>query len=251
MNPLTHLRGAFYLLVLVAVSAIPFALAQRNATSHTFPATIILVTNTNDSGPGSLRNALSIANDGDTIDATGVSGTILLTSGGLLINRSVTINGPGAANLAVNGNATFTVFNNLALNVTISGFTITNGVGGGIYNQGVVTLSDSSVVSNVDGGFLNPGCDSCNETATITNSTVSGNSGSGIFNGNNSGLTVSNSTISGNSTTGNGGGIATVAGGSNGGESTVTVSTALSAATQPLATAAVFTTTAASTAKCC
>ena len=113
------LRGAFYLLLLVAFCAIPFALAQRNGpeqsvaklgsasrglveVGNALPANIIVVTNTNDSGPGSLRDALSIANDGDTIDATGVSGTILLTSGELQINHNVTINGPGAENLAVN-----------------------------------------------------------------------------------------------------------------------------------------------------
>ena len=32
MNPLIQLRGAYYPLVLVVVCAIPFALAQRNAT---------------------------------------------------------------------------------------------------------------------------------------------------------------------------------------------------------------------------
>jgi hypothetical protein len=131
----------------MAASAIPFALAQRNApkqsvaklesaskglmrAGNVLPTTIIVVTNTNDSGPGSLRDALAAANDGDTIDATGVSGTILLTSGELQINHNVIINGPGAENLAVNGTATFTVFENLASNVTISGLTITNGNGG-------------------------------------------------------------------------------------------------------------------------
>src|SRR5499427_5355673 len=112
---------------------------------NALPATIIVVTNTNDSGPGSLRDALAIANDGDTIDASGVSGTILLTSGELQIHHNVTINGPGAANLAVNGNATSRVFENFASNVTISGFTITNGAaggnGGGILNDGGLTLS--------------------------------------------------------------------------------------------------------------
>ena len=43
-------------------------------------ATTIIVSNTNDSGPGSLRQALADANDGDTIDATGISGVITLTS---------------------------------------------------------------------------------------------------------------------------------------------------------------------------
>ena len=53
----------------------------------------IIVTNTNDNGPGSLRQALVDANDGDTIDATQVSGTITLTGGQLLVDKSVTING--------------------------------------------------------------------------------------------------------------------------------------------------------------
>src|SRR5216110_893696 len=139
------IRGAFYLLLLLAVCAIPFALAQQNTTKpkrsqvrereqsigerrNGSPANIIVVTNTNDSGPGSLCDALTVANDGDTIDATGVSGTILLTSGELQINHNVTISGPGAKNLTVNGNATFRVFKNFSSNVTISGFTITNGL---------------------------------------------------------------------------------------------------------------------------
>jgi len=41
------------------------------------------------------------------------SGTILLTSGELQIEHNVTINGSGAGSLAVNGNATFRVFENL------------------------------------------------------------------------------------------------------------------------------------------
>ena len=57
MNPLIQLRRAFYLVLLSAICAIPFALAQRNAPSQRLakPANIIVVTNTNDSGPGSLR----------------------------------------------------------------------------------------------------------------------------------------------------------------------------------------------------
>src|SRR5262252_5385068 len=123
---------------------------------NALPATIIVVTNTNDSGPGSLRDALAIANDGDTIDASGVSGTILLTSGELQINRNLTINGPGAGSLAVSGNATLRVFENFAAAVTISGLTIMNGNspdqdGGGILNHGGLTLLSSSIVSNVSG----------------------------------------------------------------------------------------------------
>src|SRR5947209_538948 len=91
-------------------------------------ATTIVVTNTNDNGPGSLRQALVDANDGGTIDATGIVGAITLTSGALLVNKSVTINAAGADELAVDGNAASTVFQiGSGKIVTISGLTIRNG----------------------------------------------------------------------------------------------------------------------------
>jgi hypothetical protein len=223
------IRGACYLLLLLAVCVIPFALAQRNATSQSvsklgsaskrlvgvgnaLPATIIVVTNTNDSGPGSLRNALAIANDGDTIDATGVSGTILLTSGELQITHNVTINGPGVGNLTVNGNATSRVFENFASNVIIFGFTITNGLppigdtngGGGILNHGGLTVSDSGILNN-NAGFANPFCadgggiNTVGGTLTVRNSVISSNDGAGGgISADGATVTVSNSTINGN-----------------------------------------------------
>ena len=51
-------------------------------------AATVTVTNTNDSGPGSLRQALTIVNDGDLINFA-VTGTITLTSGGLPINKNI------------------------------------------------------------------------------------------------------------------------------------------------------------------
>src|SRR6266853_554566 len=66
-------------------------------------ADIITVTNTNDSGPGSLRQALADANGGDTInfDSALNSHTILLTTAELAIAKNVTISGPGANLLVV------------------------------------------------------------------------------------------------------------------------------------------------------
>jgi hypothetical protein len=226
--PSAHLlRGAFYLLPFVAICAIPFAVAEPNAPKRSLvklgsaskglveagdalPATSIVVTNTNDSGPGSLRNALAVANDGDTIDATGLSGAILLRSGELQVTHNVTMNGPGAGSLAVNGNGTFRVFEIFALDAIISGFTITNGSvtdvngGGGILNHGGLTLSDSVVsncatsTGNNHGGGIsnNPGA-----ILTVIGSTINGNhagcQGGGIYSSN-AQLTVMNSTISGN-----------------------------------------------------
>jgi hypothetical protein len=113
-------------------------------------ADTITVTNTNDSGPGSLRQTLVDANDGDTITFA-VTGTIGLTSGELLVDTSITISGPGADNLAVNGNAKSRVFHIASgRTVTISDLTITNAdvgaYGGGIYNDhATLTLNNGGL----------------------------------------------------------------------------------------------------------
>jgi hypothetical protein len=62
-----------------------------------------------DSGAGSLRAAIQIANPGDTITIA-TNGTIVLTNGELLITNSLTLTGPGANNLAVSGNFSSRVF---------------------------------------------------------------------------------------------------------------------------------------------
>jgi hypothetical protein len=219
------IRGALYLLLLLAVCAIPLALAQQarqriNERARALPANVIVVTNTDDSGTGSLRDALAIAADGDIIDATGIAGTILLTSGELQITHAVTITGAGAGSLAVDGNATFRVFDNLTSGVTISGFSITNGSapgdnGGGVLNEGgnsaTLRLSDCIVTGNsadFGGGIFN-----LNGTLTVDNCTISGNvaafSGGGIENSASdaaANLTITNSTISDNSAAANDGG---------------------------------------------
>ncbi len=192
------------------------AICLTLACALTIPAhaTTIIVSNINDNGPGSLRQALVDANDGDTIDATGISGVITLTTGELLVDKSVTINGVGADLLAVDGNATSRVFQiGSGETVTISGLTIRNGhddtTGGGIDNESGATLTiTNSILSgntagSVDdpsvegGGIFNSG------TLTIVNSTVSANTaggisggGGGIFNGGT--LAIVNSTVSGN-----------------------------------------------------
>src|SRR5438270_1120640 len=155
-------------------------------------ATTITVTNTNDSGPGSLRQALADANNGDTINFA-VTGTIGLTSDELLVTRSITISGPGAENLAVNGNAKSRVFHIVSgQTVTISGLTITNGhvsdSGGGIYNDHAVltlndcTISDNSATGNIGGGIHNDGKDVGHATLQINNCLITNNSGGGIYN---------------------------------------------------------------------
>ena len=99
--------------------------------------TTLTVTNLDDSGIGSLRDAIDTTNinpGSDTIVfAPGLVGTITLTSDPLVIGEDLTIIGPGADLLTVSGGGTLPGF--LALgydaidpeNVVISGLTIANG----------------------------------------------------------------------------------------------------------------------------
>jgi hypothetical protein len=180
-------------------------------------ATTLTVTNTNDSGLGSLRQTLATANDGDTINFA-VTGTISLTSGELLVERNVTISGPGAATLTVDGNATSRVFHiGPGKTVSIWGLTLTNGStdsenGGGMLNDHAIltinscAVQNSSAQSNRGGGIYNDGS-AGSAALTILNSTVSGNyaysAGGGIYNdaedGGSATLTIINSTVDGNS----------------------------------------------------
>src|ERR1043166_634809 len=78
-----------------------------------------------------LRDAIANAASNDTINFAPGLTTINLTNGELLINKNLTINGPGANLLTVQRNTTaqFRIFkiSNGNLNVTISGLTISKG----------------------------------------------------------------------------------------------------------------------------
>ena len=157
----------------------------------------ITVINTNDNGPGSLRAAIDSAQDGDTIRFdVSATGTITLTSGEVLVNKSITISGPGANTLAVDGSHASRVFYIAAgKDVTISGLTISNGkvisdFGGGIYNDNATltlsscTISGNSIDFGVGGGIYNDGVDG-SATLTVSNCTISGNAAylaGGIYN---------------------------------------------------------------------
>ena len=108
------------------------------------------------------------------------------------MDHSITIPGPGAENLAVNGNAKTTVFHIApGETVTISGLTITNGhaaeFGGGIYNDHAFlilsncVITGNSAANNIGGGIHNDGDNIGHATLQINNSLITNNSG-GIYN---------------------------------------------------------------------
>jgi uncharacterized repeat protein (TIGR01451 family) len=180
-------------------------------------AATITVQNLDDSGAGSLRQALVDAGDGDTIDfAPGLTGTINLDGVLDVPDENLTITGPGAAALTVSGQDSHPVFAvnaggtvNAGWTVAISGMTIANGFssfgfgGGGIHNRGTVTIDRCTLAGNRSnrggGGIFNLG------TMVITNSTLVANealrvdidsSGGGVHNSGT--ITITNSTLSGN-----------------------------------------------------
>ena len=201
---------------------------------------IFTVTNNNDSGLGSLRQAIADANAAiglDTIEFdNSLSGQeITLTSGELQITDDLNINGLGADLLTISGNnadRVFVIFDgdytNDKIDVTLDGLTITEGNrvnGGGIYNQENLTVANSIVTDNAGTGIYhvgdpfntigslnvqnsiisnntNHGINSAYTNVTVVNSTISDNTNAGII-AHTQGLTVIDSTISDNT----GGGI--------------------------------------------
>ncbi len=161
-----------------ASTALLFLSAALLATS----APAATVTSTADSGPGSLRQAIASAAPGETITFS-VAGTITLTSGELLVDKDLTISGPGAGSLAIqrstNGaTPAFRVFNLQPPGIiTISGLTVNNGLddlGGGINNETTSALRDCVVTGNsavsIGGGINNF------STLLLSNCVVGGNS---------------------------------------------------------------------------
>jgi len=180
-------RSASFLLLVTAVSFIPFALAQR--TIWRAPANTITVTNGNDSGPGSLRQALADANDGDTINFDPSVNTVTLSTAELVITKSITISASPQMVAVVRSSQTeFRIFHvmpghSVEINgLTISGGHITGDNGGGILNDNSTltiahcTVSANTIVSGESvnvfgGGIYNSG------TMTLNQAIVNNNNG--------------------------------------------------------------------------
>src|SRR5262249_54442866 len=122
---------------------------------RTLPS-IFMVNNLADSGPGSLRQAVTDANANPGPDEVAfilmLRGTITLTSGELAVTDELKINGTGTRKLGVSGNDASRVFYIPAtVPVSISSLTITHGAaatGGGILNEGGILTLSSVVMSN-------------------------------------------------------------------------------------------------------
>jgi hypothetical protein len=125
----------------------------------------VIVGDTSDSAtdPGSLRYAVNNACGGSTIDLTHLTGAITLGSR-LRIDDSLTINGPGAASLAIDGGKTTRLFFIGAGTVAINDLTLQNGLGQGF------TSGPGGAAAGMGGAiFMNGG------SVTVSGVTFSGN----------------------------------------------------------------------------
>jgi filamentous hemagglutinin family protein len=178
-------------------------------------------------GDVSLREAIAFVDTNGTIDFAPslAGGTITLGLGELGINRSVSILGPGATNLAISGNNSFRVFNisGVGTTVTLNGLTIRNGfatTGGGIFNNGSNVTATNLIVSNnlaASGGGIsnqNGGTFILNNSQVINNQATNTGlvggigyqlGGGGIFNS--ASMTIDSSTVANNTAARRGGGI--------------------------------------------
>jgi M6 family metalloprotease-like protein len=178
----------------------------------------VLVTNSNDSGAGSLRQALLDVCTNGTVTFDNDYTIPLSTT--LAINKNLTIDGTGHT-VILDGQNTVRVLINWDPSVVIvKHLTISNGkadtavgigakAGGGILNFGTLTVENSAFTGNnatdVGGAMYN-----WSGAMTVTNSAFSSNGastpyGGGIFNEGT--LTMTNNAFSSNSAVSHGGGI--------------------------------------------
>lgn len=160
--------------------------------------TEVIVTNINDSGPGSLREAITlVATNGSVFfDPSLANSTINLTSGPLVLNRAITIDGSDAPNLAVSGgNSDRVLIVEGSSTATVSHLILKDGFGwqlaGGVLNNGTLTLDHVTVRDNT--------------MATDAGQFWQG--GGGIYSGDGATLNLIDSDVSDNSAGWSGGGL--------------------------------------------
>jgi hypothetical protein len=153
------------------------------------------VTNTNDNGPGSLRQSIADASAGSTItfDPALSGQTITLGTGQLHINKNLVIDAsalPDGITIDANGEVT----NHRVMEVTF-GVTATltklhltggkavgvfpNNSGGGIFNNGSLTFNHATLSGNSADGS-GGGVYNSSGSLTLNNSIIAGNTGDNI-----------------------------------------------------------------------
>lgn len=149
------------------------------------------VTNANDAGPGSLRDAMTSGASLIDFDPGffGVPRTIKLESPLPDVNHSLSIIGPGPQLLTLDGQlkshgaALINIYSE-SPTVRLEGFTLTRGFDapatghvGGIFSRARLTLANVRINNNRGDGIFNQG-----GVLSIEGSMIAGNTGQGVFN---------------------------------------------------------------------
>ncbi len=211
---ITKIHG-FYIVRFLLLPMLIVGLLGIHPSQPVLASATVKVLNTNDSGPGSLRQVITNAAAGDTIvfDTSLSAKTIVLAST-LVINKNVTIDGSSlASKITISGNNKVRVFDvaKPEIKVTLNSLKIVNGLqtaseGGGLGNRGTLTIKNCVFSRNSakDGGaIINGGTLSILNTA-FTDNVAAGSSpnavsfGGAIFNWGT--LIITNSTFTGNTT---------------------------------------------------
>jgi hypothetical protein len=198
-SPLTSRARALSLNPIAAcLAAVLGATDAPAATVH--PHGAVVVTSCQDSGAGTLRDAVQNGPPGDPIDLTQLTcGQISLTTGRIDVNRDLLIQGPGPDLLAIDGTHSDRVFNqNGDFTLALYGLKLqhgySNGFGGGcVYSKGPLLLNNTVITScqvldfgssgnDLGGGVL------ANSTlvmidSTLTNNQIYSSLGSGLGGG--------------------------------------------------------------------
>lgn len=148
----------------------------------------LTVLNNADSGAGSLRATIASATTGDTIvfAKTLMNKTIRLTSGELVLSKSLDIEGLGPKKLVISGNHASRIFDiSGSGTVTLAGLTLTDGlanVGGAVLNNGGATLrlsdcalTDNEALGNAAGGGTGGAIENAQGTLLVSNCTFDTN----------------------------------------------------------------------------
>jgi hypothetical protein len=195
---------------------------------------VVYVTTNADSGPGSLRAAVTGAASGVTTAVLfqGVSGTITLSST-IPITQNVAIIGPAASALSISGGGSVQMFTVASgVNAVFYGLTLTSGTvtgpgtqchsgvttgeGGAIFSDGILSLFSMTVANNTatsyggavevdNGSLVIVGSTFTNNSVTVSSATAYQSGGGGGAVDVCGDVAVDSSTFQGNSVTGHSG----------------------------------------------
>lgn len=197
-----------------AITSTETAIPQHGSVSLQTCTLATVVTNNANLGPGSLRRAITDVCPQGRIDfdfGHPFPVTITLTTGRLLIDKPLTISGPGADRLAISGNNSSRIFRITASGVHLEGLALRHGVvadagienadGGAIYSTGALTISHSLLSFNQsgdDGGAIAMGDGDLTIINTIISDNAADDAGGGIYHAAAGAVTILHSRLTNN-----------------------------------------------------